>query len=271
MAAERSADGGSGIFRSKRTATRHRILLRIIEYQPAIDQKEIAQSVDLTPQAISEHLQDLETCGHVQKHGRGRYEVIKRGADRLISQTNELQTLVEYVNREILGGMEVETAVAAESIEDGEPVSLSVQGGRLRARPGEIGTATAIAMGNADRGREVGVTNFEGVLDYDPGTVKVVTVPEVQHGGCDEVATDRIAARAERRDRVAVVGMEAAVAARLAGLDTDIAFGVPTAVTQAAMKGLDVLVLAIDDERTPLVESLRQEGIEYNTIDGTEL
>lgn len=271
MAAERSVDDGSGIFQSKRTATRYRILIQIIEYQPAINQKEIARSVDLTPQAISEYLQDLEECGHVQKHGRGRYEVTKEGVDWLISQTNELQTLVEYVNREILGGVEVETAVAAEPVEEGDPVSLSMRDGRLRARPGEIGTATAVAVSGAERGREVGVTNFEGVLDYDPGTVEIVTVPEVQAGGCDEVDLDRVAARAERGDRTAVAGTEAAVAARVAGLDADIAFGVPSAVTQAAMKGLDVLVLAIDDELTPLIESLRQDGIEYDVTDGTDL
>lgn len=271
MAAERSADDGSGIFQSKRTATRYRILIQIIEYQPAINQKEIARSVDLTPQAISEYLQDLEDCGHVQKHGRGRYEVTKEGVDWLISQTNELQTLVEYVNREILGGVEVETAVAAEPIADGDPVSLSMEDGLLRARPGEIGTATAVAVSNAERGREVGVTNFEGVLDYDPGAVEIVTVPEVQAGGCDEVDQDRIAARANRGDRVAVAGTEATVAARIAGLDVDIAFGVPTAVAQAAMRGLDVLVLAIDDDLTPLIESLRQEEIEYDVTDGTDL
>jgi len=271
MAADQSVDNGSGIFRSKRTATQYWILIQIIEHQPAINQKEIARSVDLTPQAISEYLQDLADCGRVRKHGRGRYEVTKEGVDWLISQTNELETLVEYVNREILDGVEVETAVATDRIEDGDPVSLSMRDGQLKASPGDVGAVTAVAVSSAAPGREVGVTNFEGVLDYDPGSVEIVTVPKVQDGGCREVDPEAVANRAEGRDRIAVDGTEASVAARIAGLDGDIEFGVPSAVVQAAMKGLDVLVLANDDDLTSLLESLRRNGIDADIVDGIDL
>lgn len=271
MATQSSVDSGSGIFQSKRSATRFRILIQITEHQPAINQKEIAESVGLTPQAISEYLQELEERGHVEKHGRGRYEVTKGGVDWLISQTKELQALVEYVNREILSGVEVETAIATERIDDGSPVALKMVDGQLHATPGEIGTATAVAVSGADRGREVGVTNFEGVLSYETGQVDILTVPAVQAGGCDEIDPARIAERAEGYDRVAVDGTEATVAARLAEIKAEIGFGVPAAVPEAAMKGLDVLVLAVGDNLTPLIEEVRQEEISYEIIDGTEL
>ncbi|EMA59574.1 DUF7839 domain-containing protein [Halorubrum lipolyticum] len=271
MAAQSNTQGGFGVLQSKRSATRFQILVQIVEHQPAINQKEIAKSVGLTPQSISEYLQGLKELGHVEKHGRGRYEVTKEGVNWLIAQTKELQELVEYVDREILGETERESAVATDRIREGESVTLSMRESRLHATPGEAGRVTAVAVTSAEPGRTVGVTNVEGILDYEPGTVWIVTVPSVTDSEYDEIDPDLIADRAARYDRVAALGTEAATAARVAGIETDLEFGVPSGVPEAAMKGLDVMVLAVADELTPLVEQLRQHSIKYELVDRNEL
>ncbi|MDS0220577.1 winged helix-turn-helix transcriptional regulator [Haloarcula sp. S1AR25-5A] len=259
------------IFENKRSATRFQILLQIVEHQPAINQQEIADRVGLTPQAISDYLRELETQDHVNRRGRGRYEVTKHGVDWLISQTEELQSLVEYVNREILGEVEVEAAIATDRIDEGDPVGLSMHEGTLHASPETVGSATAVAVNSAAPQRAVGVTNVQGMLEYQPGTVEVVAVPDVQSGGCDHLSPSQLAARAAAYDCLAVAGTEALVAARVAGLDPDLRFGVPTGVREAAMGGLGVFVLATEDELTPLVEQLRQADISYELLDATEL
>jgi len=271
MAAQSGTRDESSLFQSKRNATRFQILIQIVEHQPAINQREIAESVGLTPQAISEYLQGLKERNHVEKHGRGRYEVTKEGVNWLISHTKELQELVEYVDQEILGETKIESAVATEPIENGQTVTLSMRGSRLHATPGEAGNATAVAVTTADQGRAVGVTNVEGIVDYDLGTVRVITVPQVQDGGCDTIDPNRIAAQAEEYERIATIGTEAAIAARLAGVETDLEFGISSGVPEAAMKGLDVMVLAVEDSLTPLLEQLRQKNVSYELVDKAEL
>lgn len=61
------------ILQSKRNATRYQILVQIAERQPAVSQQEIADAIDVTPQAVSDYLKGLVEEEYVEKHGRGRY------------------------------------------------------------------------------------------------------------------------------------------------------------------------------------------------------
>ena len=88
----------TGVLQSKRNATRYGILVEIADRQPAVNQQEIADAIDVTPQAVSDYLKGLIEEGYVEKHGRGRYEVTKEGVDWLISQTDALRGLIEHVS-----------------------------------------------------------------------------------------------------------------------------------------------------------------------------
>ena len=259
------------LFTSKPSATRFQILIRIIKHQPAINQNEIAEAVGLTPQSVSDYLRELKTQGYVEKHGRGRYEVTKEGVNWILSRTKELEKLVEYVDREILRDTEVESAIAVEQIDEGQQVSLSMRESKLHTVPGQAGPATAVAVTNADEGGVVGVTSVDGMVEYDPGRVTVVTVPEVQNGGQNGVDSDRLTTQAQRHGRVAANGLESTVAAEAAGIEPDITLGVPESVSEAAMKGLDVLVLTTPVGITDIIEQLRQEDITHEMLDGTDL
>lgn len=268
---EGSPGGAPELFRDKPSATRFQILIRIVKHQPAINQNEIADSVGLTPQSVSDYLGELKTRGHVRKHGRGRYEVTKEGVNWILSRTRELERLVEYVDREILRDTGIESAVATGRIEEGQRVSLSMRESRLRAAPGKTGTATAVAVTSAEAGQVVGVTGVDGMVEYDPGRVTIVTVPEIQNGGQKRVDTDRLAARIRAHGRVAASGLEATVAAETAGAEPDITFGIPESVAEAAMKGIDVLVLVTPGEIADVIERLRQAEITHEMLDGTDL
>jgi putative transcriptional regulator len=265
-----NADGGSSVLRSKRSATRYQILVGIAERQPAVSQREIADDIGITAQAVSDYLQDLIEEGYVRSPGRGRYEVTKEGVDWLITQTDALRGFVTHVAEDVIGQVEIETALATAPIAEGETVSLSMRDGVLRATPGSAGSTTAVAVTDADPERDVGVTDFEGVLDYDLGRVTAVSVPRVQDGGSAAVDADAMADHAATADLVATAGTEALAAAHAAGLDPDVRFGTPQAVGEAAARGLDVLLLAVADELSTHLDRLRDGNINYEVVDPVE-
>jgi putative transcriptional regulator len=270
MSGDPSADRAS-VLRSKRDATRYQILVEIAQRQPAVSQQEVADAIGVTAQAVSDYLQGLVEEGYVEKHGRGRYEVTNEGVDWLMARTEGLRDYVGHVSEDVLGRVEVDTAIATATVEEGQPVSLSMRDGVLRATPGRAGSATGVAVTSADAGEDVGVTEFEGLVDYEWGAVRVVSVPRVHDGGSGVVDPAALAALADEFDLLAVAGPEALAAARRADRDPDIRFGVPAAVTEAAHRGLGVLVVASVSELSTLTDRLRGGDLGYDLVDGETL
>lgn len=260
---------GSSVLQSKRNATRYQILVQIAERQPAVSQREIADAIGVTSQAVSDYLLDLVEQGYAIKHGRGRYEVTKEGVDWLMSQTDALHEFVQHVSEDVIGQVEIETAIATTAISEGETVSLTMQDGVLRALSGDIGNATAVAVTNATADRDVGVTDFDGVVDYDVGTVTIVS-PHVENGGSATVDPTLISDYVDTHELVATAGTEALAAVRAASLEPDIRFGTVAAVREAATKGLDVLLLATTDVLSAHTDELRDRNISYEVVDAAE-
>jgi putative transcriptional regulator len=260
----------AGVLASKRSATAYRILVAVAERQPAVSQQEIADAVGVTSQAVSDYLADLDDEGYVRREGRGRYEVTKEGVDWLISRTESLREFVERVSTEVVGGVEMECAVATAAIAEGDRVALSMRDGVLHATPKEGGTATATAVTDAAAGTDVAVTDFEGILDYEPGTVTIVAVPRVDDGGSRDVASEAVGAAVEDHDLLAVAGAEALVAVRAADHDPDLRFGTPGAVREAAATGLDVAVFAVSTAVSAHTSELHEADLRYEVHDAAD-
>jgi putative transcriptional regulator len=264
-------DERSGVLRNKRAATRYQILVEIAERQPAVSQREIAEAIGITAQAVSDYLQGLVEEEFVRNPGRGRYEVTKEGVDWLIGRTDELRGFVTHVSENVIGQVEVETALATTRIDEGDAVSLSMRDGILRAAPGTAGSTTAIAVTSADPDQDVGVTDFEGVLDYELGRVTAVSVPRVREGGSAAVSSEAIGREVADSDPLVVTaGTEAVAAAVAADLDPDVRFGTPRAVEEAAARGIDVLLLSVSAQLSTHLDRLRDGGIGYEVVDAAE-
>jgi len=256
-----------GVLASKRTATRYQILVELTARQPAVSQSEIADAIGITAQAVSEYLQDLVARDHVRKLGRGRYEVTKEGVDWLISQTNTLREYTQYVSEEVVGQVDTVAAIATDDIEEGSPVSLSMRAGTLHASPGDAGSHTAVAITDAPAGDAVGVTDFQGLLEYDFGRVTIITIPAVSEGAITNDELSRLSRTLDEHDLLAVAGTEALAITHALECEPDIRFGTPEAVREAAAKGVDVAVLAVTSEQSAITDRLREQSIGYEVVE----
>jgi putative transcriptional regulator len=255
------------VLRSKRDASRYQILVAIADRQPAVSQQEIADTVGITAQAVSDYVQELVEEGYVETRGRGRYEVTKEGVDWLISRTDDLREFTQFVSEEVIGQVETETAIATDDIETGERVTLSMTDGTLCATPNGSGSATALAITNANEGQDVGVTDFEGLHEYDIGEVTMLVVPDIRDGGSRAVEHETVAQLAAEHDFIAVSGTEALATARSADVTPDLRFGTVSAVPAAAARGIPVLLLVTDAGLSRHTERLRENGVGYELVD----
>jgi putative transcriptional regulator len=258
------------VLRSKRTATRYQILVEIADRQPAVSQREVAEAIGVTAQAVSEYTRGLVEEGYLEKHGRGRYEVTKEGVDWLISRTADLRAFVDHVASDVIEQVEVDTALATTTVAEGQTVSMTMRDGILRAMAGDAGGATAVAVTDADPGEDVGVTSFEGVVDYDLGHVTVVAVPHVRDGGSRAVDPAVAADAAVDESLVAAAGVEAYAVCVAAGLDPDVRFGTSEAVPEAAMKGLDVLLVCTTTRLSAHTDALRDAAVSYEVVEAAD-
>lgn len=252
------------VLESKRDATRLRILVAIADRQPAVSQGEIADAVGITSQAVSEYIRELVTDGLVEKEGRSRYRVTEEGVDWLFGAAGNIRQFADHVTEDVLGGVEEDAYISDGRITEGETVSLSVRDGLLHARPGDAGTATGVATGDAKPGDVVGVTSFEGVIDFDAGHVTVVQVPPIRSGGLADPA-ELVAACADA-DLVVAAGIEAVVALRETDVDVETYFAPGEVAADAASRGLSAVVVATADAIGRVTDALRDGSITYEVI-----
>lgn len=251
---------------NKREITRLQILVEVAENQPAVSQKEVADAIGVTPQAVSEHMSSMVEEGLVEKRRRGRYEITKEGADVVLSHAETLEKYVEHVMEEVVGRVFVDTAVAEDEIEEGEEVSLSMRGGFLRATPGDGDPPKARAVTDAKEGDDVGVTEFDGIIEFESGTVTVVRVPSVEDGGSRAVDVDTLAETVGKGHPVYALGTEAAAALEKAGVEYR-RYAVAEAAVEAARNGVSSTVVAVEGRVGSLTDDLSAESVEYETVD----
>ncbi|MFB6069870.1 MAG: MarR family transcriptional regulator [Halanaeroarchaeum sp.] len=251
------------VLEDKRTATRFRILVEIADRQPAVSQGEIAEAVGVTSQAVSEYIRDLVEVGYVEKEGRSRYRVTNEGVDWLLRTAGDIRRFAEHVTDDVLGGVYEDAAIASESVSAGDTVTLHMTDGLLHASPGDDGPATGVATTDAETGTEVGVSGFEGVMDFDPGDVTVYQVPPVRSGGSQSIDPTALSSVCESASLVLAEGVEAVVALRDAGFEPATTFAAGDVAAAAAQRGVDVVVVVTADDVGRVTDPLRDAGTPY--------
>ena len=177
----------ASVLQSKRESSRFQILVEIAAHQPNLRQKEVAESLGVTPQAISEYIKELVADGLVTTDGRMRYRITKEGVEWLLESAAELKRYARVVMEEIISHVSVWAAIAEADLAEGERVSLEMRSGLLYANKKEGIEASGVVIADALSGEDVGVSDLQGLISLDEGKIILCKVPRVQNGGSGKV------------------------------------------------------------------------------------
>ena len=255
------------MLQSKRAITKFQILVEIAAHQPNIRQKEIAEKIGITPQAISEYLKELMDDGLVTSDGRVNYSVTNEGIEWVKENAFALKRYAEYIMEGVISNVAVWTALAKVDIDGGRKVSLKMEKGLLWAIPynPEI-PASGTTLSVARAGEEVGVTELEGMIDLSIQPIKVCSIPRVEHGGSRRVNLEALQTVVDGCDFVCAIGVEALVALNRIGRTPDVMFGAKEGAIEAVFHGLSVFILCLDDELPSLIQRIEGEGARYEIM-----
>lgn len=252
------------VLEKKREVTRFQILVEVAASQPQIKQSQIAETLGITPQAVSEYIKDLVSEGLISSGGRGQYTVTPLGVESIISDAKELKDFSEYVLNQVIGQVAVWAAIAREPIEKDEAVFLTMEDGILYAGHG-TGSAGGTAASAAAAGEDVGVCGLKGLIPLKPETVVVIRVPSIAAGGSRSI--DAGALKSSARGIVCAAGIEALAALHKAGLKPDIRFGAVDAAVEAATKGVKATLAVSEDLAPQAIQKLEAAGISYRVAE----
>ncbi len=259
----------TSVLQSKRESSRFQILVEIAAHQPNLRQKEVAESLGVTPQAISEYIKELVADGLVTTDGRMRYSITKEGVEWLLESAAELKRYARVVMEEIISHVSVWTAIAEADLEEGERVSLEMRGGLLYANKKEGIEASGVVIGAVGSGEDVGVSDLRGLISLEEGRVILCKVPRVQNGGSRKIDLTKLSHQVSRAAKVGCLGIEALSALRKVGREPDIIFGAKEFAVEAAYHGLGSVIVSVDEQIPGLLTRLESEGLKYELIDLT--
>jgi len=253
------------VLRNKNLTTRFQILVEIANAGATIQQREIAKTLNITPQAVSDYIAQLAREGLRVAEGRARYRVTNEGVNWIIKTLRELGDYNTFIQRAITN-LSTCAAIAADDLKKGQKVGLKMKNGLLLATSGKESKASGTAISAAKAGEDVGVSGIEGIVPLEVGRVTILRVPGIQRGGSSKVNYDILKERLAKSDLVTALGLEALAALRKSGTGFQ-HYGAAAAAIEAAQSGLKPLVVCVDSEAADLIARLEKERIAYQLFD----
>ena len=259
-------------FKKRGTLTHFQILAEIAKQDYYIKQKDLAESLGVTIQAISENIKTLIEEGYItSKDGRSPYTITQLGIERVKKEAIELRKFTDGVLETMSAYKTVWPALASEDLKENEQVGLYMENGLLYAGR-HMTNATATVLTDAKKGTDVALGSLNGIIDFDPGKVNIITVPTIKEGGSKVANLDLIKDTynefKSEKLRVSAIGTVAYAITNILNIPVDIEHAAAPATANAARKGVDVLVLSVGDMTKSFMRELDEEKIKYNIING---
>jgi len=217
--------------------------------QPHIKQKDIADVMGITIQAISKYFKKLTKEGLLEAgSGRADYHLTPKAIGKLHDDLKGLERYVTSIRSE----MKIERAlpaIATQPVKAGQTVGLIVKEGvTYTVDPNNpVTEAKGIAMTDAAVGEDLGLRNLQGKMKLKQGKILIVKLPSIRQGGSRAVDIEQVQTLYEefKPDRIAVMGAVGRAVLNKLKLKADIEFGISRAVAIAASRGLNVFVLVV--------------------------
>lgn len=252
------------VFKKKGELTQFQILAEIARGQPHLRQKDIADKMGITVQAVSENIKNLVDEGFVEtKAGRLKYKITKRGIEKVKSDAANLRKYADNVLDIMNTYKSVWPAIAREKLKSNEKVWLEMENGTLYATKEER-SAYAEVLSNALPGEDVALIRLGGTIELKTGSVVIIKLPTINQGGSRACDFEKIASiYKEGFDRVGTMGTISKAVTKKAGIKPDFEFATPYATVAAAKKGLNILVFAVGNMSKSIMRELDSECISY--------
>ena len=262
-------------FKKRGALTHFQILSEISKQNPHLKQKDLAETLGITIQAVSENIKTLIEQEYItSKDGRSPYKITQKGIDKVKRDAISLRKYSDSVLETMNHYKTVWPAIAKEDLKKDEIVGLYMDSGVLYAHKKEE-DATGVVLGDATKGCDVALSNLTGLIDMTIGEAVVINLPTIKEGGSDKVNLELIKSVYEQGtttgkkiDRVAIAGTVSRAVANMLDLPVTIEYATPQATANAARKGLNVLALCVGDMTKAFTRELEEQKIKFDIIDG---
>lgn len=175
--------------RDLRRNTELLILAELLLSQSA-KQKDIAENLGITVQAVSQYLASMRREGLIRERGGGMMPT-RKGMQLAQEHFNSLKREVDGILRKI-AVIDSCVAIAGKKIRKGESVGLVMEDGMLMAYPGKEASSTGESIEDADEGDDVLVSQLEGIVDLELGRLLIVEAPSEESGGSKGASFERV-------------------------------------------------------------------------------
>jgi putative transcriptional regulator len=256
------------IFKKKGELTRFQILGEIARNLPHLRQKDIADKLEITVQAVSENIKGLVDDGYVEyRAGPSRYKITKRGIDKLKNEALALRKYSDEVLDTTNTYKSVWPAIAAENLTSGNQVGLFMKNGTLYATNKKT-SAHAEVLNDTKKGEDVALIGLGGTIELNPGNVVIIILPTINQGGSGACDLDKVVEIYEKGfDRLGIMGTVSRALVDKLEIKVDFEFATPQAAVAASKRGLNVLVFAVGKMTNSITRRLEDEGIHYTLED----
>ncbi len=253
--------------KSKKVSSKFQILVEVAEHQPTIRQKDIAQKMNITPQAVSEYVKEMIEEGLIHTDGKKMYVVTQAGINFVLAIGKEMKEYLDHINK-IVTNISIWAAIAKVDIKEGDQVALFMEDGILYAsKDYKEGMSHATAVTTVKAGDDVGISDILGIVPLKTKKVRICRVPQVQDGGSSRISPNALRKAADEADIVCAIGIEAFVALKKINVEPYITYGVKSVVVEAARRGISPVVVCVESEVPSLLERMNGDRIEYEFLE----
>ncbi len=253
----------------KRNITELQVLAEILNHQPHIKQKEIADSLGITVQAVSEHIRNLIKEGYLCSKGRGEYFVTEKGVKKLKIWVDELNNYIKDIRASLYRYKDVWPAIASEDLNEGDEVYLYMYRGNVWATKNKITSAKGKVLVGGKKGEDVAIHQLSGIIEIPECRVIIFKLPPEIEGGSKKVDYNLIKENLKNLDNyvVATMGTVGYVVAKKLNYTPEIRFGVNTGVVNAIKRGTNVVIFVTGKMAERIIKNLEKYRIGYTVID----
>jgi hypothetical protein len=161
--------------------------------------------------------------------------------------------------------MNIRCAIAGCDVKAGDEVSLEMKDGMLFASKGSKGVTGKVVF-DGNKGEDIAVKDVAGDLQQLAGNITIIRVPGIIEGGsrAADLETFRDIFSKNRQQKIGAMGTSAKVLMNTMGMRCDFEFDVVQSGILAALRGLDVCILASGGMADRVAEKVKEKKLNYS-------